>query len=104
MVITYIVAVPNHIKIFEENQMNLPTITIDVIRISDFLVKYWYIPAFLGALFDAVLLFGLSRLPAKVRWLAWVWSGGLLMAATLSMWFTIVAVSLPLQSVLAKLR
>jgi hypothetical protein len=91
-------SVPGYFNIFEDYKLTLPAATMLLSDISPLVVGYWHLLGFFGLVFDGVVMFALSRLPSKVRWLTEAWSGALLIAAVVFMGFIFLSVSLPLES------
>ena len=95
--------VPRFVVIFEDLDAELPTMTVLVINFSRVVAGYWYLLLPLGLAVDAVLLFGLSRLPDWGRWLGTLWASLVWMAALVLLGLIIVAVFLPLSGLLTQL-
>ena len=57
----------------------------------------------MGVGVDAGLLFGLSRLPPRARWLGTVWASLVLVVALLGLAFLAVGIVLPLQALITQL-
>ena len=95
--------VPRFAGLFAEFQAELPPITILVIDLSRVVGGYWYLLVPLGLAVDAVLLFGLSRLPAGARWLGTVWSSLVWLGALVGLALIVVAIFLPLHELIADL-
>ena len=70
--------VPEFVTLFQEFDADLPRITVHLITVSHLAIQYWYLFLPVGIGIDAVILFGLSRLPAKTRWLGTLWSTSIL--------------------------
>jgi hypothetical protein len=84
--------------VFEDFDTELPAATQMLIRLSSMLVNYWYLVLFL-AIIDAAILFGLSQVPPKLRWLRSLWFNATMLAAILFLFFSVVALALPIGAV-----
>jgi hypothetical protein len=90
--------VPHFRAVFEDFDTELPAATQMLIRLSSMLVNYWYLVLFL-AIIDAAILFGLSQVPPKLRWLRSLWFNATMLAAILFLFFSVVALALPIGAV-----
>ena len=95
--------VPEFRLLFEEFDADLPRMTIVAIDLSVFVARYWYLILFVGVGVDAGLLFGLSRLPPRTRWLGTVWASLVLVVALLGLAFLAIGIVLPLQALITQL-
>jgi len=95
--------VPKFLVLFEEFDAALPPMTILVINLSRVAASYWYLLIVFGLGLDAAVLFGLSLLPAKAKWLRTLWSSMVLLAVILLLGFATVAMLLPLQALITQL-
>ena len=95
--------VPRFVGLFEAFDAELPPMTLVVIDVSHLVASYWYLHLPLGLAVDAVLLFGLSRLPAGARWLGTVWASLVWMAALVGLALIVVAIFLPLHESIVEL-
>ncbi|NQU22011.1 MAG: hypothetical protein HQ567_12065 [Candidatus Nealsonbacteria bacterium] len=87
--------VPRCIKVFCDFDAELPATTQLLIRLSDVVVNYCYLFP-LGLLLDGAILFCLSRLPARARWLATAWFGAVLLAAVVFLAYVSIAICQPM--------
>ena len=95
--------VPRYIMIFEDFDVKLPATTQLLIQLSNLTANYWYLFFPLGLLTDAAILFILSRLPARARWLATAWFVAVLLAAIVFLAFASVALFIPLMGLINRL-
>jgi len=96
LLIVFVKVVPEFRRLFQEFDVSLPRISQLVLILSDVVVCYWYLIIPLGLLADVAILFGLSRVPAKGRWLSTIWTCFVFVAAVLLLAFIAVAMCLPL--------
>jgi hypothetical protein len=95
--------VPGFVEIFEDFEVDLPVIAQVVISLSYLVVSYWYLLPLL-VIADTAVLFGLSRLPPRARWLARLWFWLVLSAILLLIVGTIVGVALPYMNLLVLIQ
>lgn len=93
MVLVFLV--PQCVGVLEDFDAELPAATQMLIRLSSMLVNYWYLILFLLAMVDAAVLFGLSQVPPRLRWLRSLWFNATVLAAILFLFFSVVALALP---------
>lgn len=96
VVVCLIAAVPQHIKVFDTFDMDLPAATVLTIDLSDFAVNYWYLLSVPLAM-DGVLLLVLNLASPKLSWLARVWSALFLVCSILLLGFVFLAVAIPIE-------
>ena len=87
--------VPKFAEMFDEFGAELPAMTVLVIGLSHVVVRYWYLLVPLALLVDAVILFGLSRLPAEARWLGIAWAGFVFLVVMVLLAFVVIAIFVP---------
>jgi len=90
--------VPQFVVVSEDFETELPAATQILIRLSSMLVNYWYLIVFL-AIVDAAILFGLSQVPPKLKWLRSLWFNATMLAAILFLFFSMVALALPIAAI-----
>jgi type II secretory pathway component PulF len=95
--------VPRFVRMFANLDVDVPPVTEVVIGLSHVAAGYWYVVLPLGLAVDAVVLFGLSRLPAGERWLGTVWASVVWMAALGLMALVTVALVVPLEGLITAL-
>jgi hypothetical protein len=95
--------VPEFVRLFEEFDAPLPTMTQLAIGLSHVVVQYWYLLVPLVLVVDAAVLFGLRLLPGKAKGLSTAWAVLVLVAAVLLLGFIILALALPLQAMTVEL-
>ena len=95
--------VPEFLRLFEEFDAQLPTMTQLVILLSQAVASYWYLLVPLGLVIDAAVLFGLRLLPGRARGLSTAWAVLVLVAAILFLGFIVFSVALPLQALIVDL-
>ena len=103
LIVALVRMVPEFLKLLEEFDAAMPTMTQWVFHLSHVVVQYWYLLVPLGVVIDAAVLFGLRLLPGKARGLSTVWAVVVLVAAILLLGFIILAVALPLQALVVEL-
>ena len=96
LVIVFVKVVPEFERLFAEFDVSLPRMSQLVLLLSNVVVCYWYLVVPLGVLVDAAILFGLSSIPDKGRWLSTLWTRFVFVAAVLLLVFIAVAMCLPL--------
>ena len=87
-------AVSRCVESYEQQDIDLPNMTIMVIGWSDLFISYWYLVV-LPLAADAIVLVVLNRAPANLQWLASAWSAAILLAACIFLAITAIALSLP---------
>lgn len=95
-VLTFVIGVPIFVELYERFEMDLPEITVEIIRLSEVAVSYWYlliIPLF----FDFAFLIGANLSGPVLRTLARVWSALLMFGTILLLGVTFLATAMPLQ-------
>ncbi|MFH1264408.1 MAG: hypothetical protein ABIK89_01685 [Planctomycetota bacterium] len=95
--------VPKFLAIFEEFGAALPRMTILAIDLSHVAASYWYLLVVFGLGLAAAVLFGLSLLPAKAKWLGTLWASTVLLVVILFLGFVMVAILLPLEALITQL-
>lgn len=89
--------VPPYIQFFEVNDTELPTATIQIVRLSMTAVSYWYL-LFVALLFiDGPILVALQFLPRSLRWLKILWFDGFLLAAIAFLIYGSIALCMPIE-------
>jgi len=96
--IVLVFVVPQFVVVLEDFEAELPAATQMLIRLSSMLVNYWYLILFL-AIMDAAILFGLSQVPPKLKWLRSLWFNATMLAAILFLFFSVVALALPIGAI-----
>jgi hypothetical protein len=91
-----IVIAPRVLVIYDDYDLELPGPTLLLLDMSTALVDYWYLFGLVALLFDGIILFALSRLPANARWLGGAWSGGFLLGVILFLSFAQTALFMAL--------
>jgi type II secretory pathway component PulF len=93
-VLVFIVPIfENH---FDEIDAELPAATITLLDLSNTLVNFWYLILPDLAIVDAAILFGLSQVPPKLRWLRSMWFNAIMLATIILFSFWMVNVAMPL--------
>lgn len=95
--------VPRFVTLFDDFGMELPSLAILLIGVARFVAAYWYLLLPGGLAVDAIVLLGLSRLPAGARWLGIVWATLVLLAAVALLALIVVGLFLPLQEMIDQL-
>ena len=95
--------VPMFVAVFKDFAAELPTATIGLIDLSTMMINYWYLVIPFLAIIDAAILFGLSQVPPKLRWLRSLWFNAIMLAAILFLVFSMVFLALPLRSLIERL-
>ncbi len=90
--------VPACLQLFEDRDVELPTLTIAALKLSYAFVNYWYLLV-LALPIDGVVYFLLRRAAPKINWLATIVLVLPLLLAIVLLGFTVVAVFLPLVKV-----
>ena len=103
LIVALVRTVPQFLKLFEDFDAAMPTMTELVIRLSHVVVQYWYLLVPLVLVVDAAVLLGLRLLPGKAKGLSTVWAVLVLVAAILLLGFIVLAVALPLQTLIVEL-
>ena len=93
-ILLYVTVVPRLEALWEDFGIEIPQISIWIIRIARFLGAYWYLGLIL-IFFDYVLLYVLSRPSHGMRGLAHLWAAGILLACLLMLALLIVAGLIP---------
>jgi hypothetical protein len=95
--------VPGFVEIFDDFEAELPGIAQLVISLSHLAVSYWYLLPLL-LIVDAAVLFGLSRLTPRARWVTRLWFWLVLVAIVLLIGSAIVGVGLPFMNLLESIE
>ncbi len=90
--------VPISMELFANFDADLPAATQRLLQLSDMLVHYWYLAIPFLAIVDAAILFGLSQVPPKLRWLRSLWFNAIMLATILFLFFSMAALAVPLRS------
>ena len=90
--------VPMHILFFAQANIELPTVTLHVMDLSNFCVKFWYLIFFLGPIADAAVLAWLTFVVTKRKWLLPLYSHLWLLAAILLLVYINIGLALPIDS------
>ena len=103
LIVALVRMVPEFLRLFEQFDAPVPTITQLAIGLSHVVVQYWYLLVPLVLVVDAAILFGLRLLPGKAKGLSTVWAVLVLVAVILLLGFIILSVVLPLQALIVDL-
>jgi type II secretory pathway component PulF len=95
--------VPRFITTFSDFQAEVPPVTELLIVVSEMVARYWCLWLPLGLVADGGILFGLSRLPRRARWLATVWATLVLLAGLSLIAAVWGGIWLPLQDLMTQL-
>ena len=95
--------VPIFLAVFKDFNMALPVGTVVLIDLSTMMINYWYLVIPFLAIIDAAILFGLSQVPPKLRWLRSLWFNAIMLAAILFLFYSMVFLALPLRSLIERL-
>ena len=90
--------VPTHILLFAETDVDLPVVTIRVMDLSYFFVRFWYLIIPLGMIADAAVLATLTFVATKKKWLVPIYSHLWLLAVILLLVYVNIAIALPTES------
>jgi len=97
LVLFYLVkVVPISTYYFEDMELDLPALTINLITLSDFTVAYWFLMPVFFFLVDVPVLIATSFLQPAQRWIRGCWFVGWLVVAILLFVAGSVALSMPL--------
>jgi hypothetical protein len=91
--------VPQFVVVWEDFETELPAATQMLIRLSSLLINRWYLILLFLAIVDAAILFGLSQVPPKLRWLRSLCFNATMLAAILFLFFSVVALALPISAI-----
>jgi hypothetical protein len=92
--IVTVALVESCIPVLEEYDADLAANAVLAIDFSNYFRNYWY-TLIVPAALDAAFLVGLSLLPPKLNWAAWLWSTLWLLGAILFLAFTTTAIWIP---------
>ena len=88
--------VPVYMKFFEYQNVELPTIAIQAIRLSYACVNYWYLAVVFGMPADAIIVSLLTSLGPRRTWILSVYCHLCLLAVILLLVFVIIAMGVPI--------
>jgi hypothetical protein len=88
--------VPAYIELFAKEDVELPAMTIQLMNLSSFFVRYFFIVVLLGVIADAAIVVLLEFVVKKCRWLLSVYSQALLFAVIIFLIWVSIALCLPI--------
>lgn len=85
---------PIHFEAFVSMDIELPKVTVALIRQSSIMVAYWYVCYLALFLIDGPILFVLQYISPRLAWLKSCWFSGWLLAAVLYLFWGFLAISI----------
>lgn len=98
----YLNVVPRLTAIWADFDVELPVISRWLVQIGQLASNFWYL-GLVFLLVDFVLLLVLSLMPRPMRWLAHLWSVGVLLACVAMLAFLVVAGVIPTINLISEL-
>jgi hypothetical protein len=96
--------VPRFSRLLEDFGMEMSSLSMLCISAARFVAAYGYVLLPVGLAVDAIVLFGLSRLPAEARWLGIVWATLVPVAAVALLAVLVVGLFRPLLELIDQLK